>query len=914
MKTGAPARSSSAARVEQPLQRPATSMLEQRSERILAWLSESLDAVAGISQTLSGDWKLDRDPTDVFSASLPALRRIADFRTLSYLSVDDESLSFDLQIVEPERSVALVRKELEHQIQEGTFAWSIYQNRAVVVPGAHLAPWIVLHPLATPARVMGMFVGSLSGESSFIPDACQKVLSILLMNCASVMESGVLYRELNRHNRNLEAIIAERTEELRRSEEAARAASRAKSSFLANMSHEIRTPINGIVGMNSLMLQEELSGQQREQAETIERSANNLLALINDILDFSKIEAGHLSLENVQYDVKVAAEDVVELLSAKAAAKGIELVTRFRPQTPRHVWGDPNRMRQILTNLVGNAIKFTDSGHVAVDFEWTSRGPREGVLRASVIDTGIGIDPDKLERIFEKFTQADSSTTRVYGGTGLGLSISRQLAHLMGGELRADSIPGRGSTFFVELPVEVADDPGTVVPQLRGRRMGLVVKNAAARQALKETLDSYGAFTVAAPDPDALGTLLAASVLDTRMAIVDFDFGKETASHVARWLKASAEDVHLVLLCTMADRVAAMSLVGTEYDDILLKPVRERRLIKVLAPVDAAPPVEAVQVTEPAAFHDDADVPLVSARILLVEDEPVNRMVASQMLRRLGHHVDIATNGAEAVEALESNPDGTYELVFMDCQTPVMDGFEATRQIRAREQSLDIDRTTIVALTASALEGDREKCLAAGMDDYLAKPIRVEDIEDAVSRWVQPKPETTQDASVPSPRDVEVAATPGAQVETGDGAATDPEVASAAASPHDDASKRGSEPELLAFDQERALTQLAGDWSLFWTIANLFMEGWPDVERRFDEAVATADVEALKQTAHFLKGGASNVGAETARALAASLEEQANDGEAVPDAAEQVAKIKAAMEAYIDALSELPKRPPNPSF
>ncbi len=888
MKTGTPVRPPAPVG-DEPLYRPPVRNQEQRSERILAWLSEALDAVAGISQTLSGDWKLDRDPTDVFSASLPALRRIGDFRTLSYLSVDDESLSFDLQIVEPDRSVALVRKELEHQIQEGTFAWSIYQNRAVVVPGAHLAPWIVLHPLATPARVMGMFMGSLSGESSFIPDACQKVLSILLMNLASVMESGVLYRELNRHNRNLEAIIAERTEELRRSEEAARSANRAKSAFLANMSHEIRTPINGIVGMNSLMLQEQLSAEQREQAETIERSSNNLLSLINDILDFSKIEAGHLSLENVRYDVKIAAEDVVELLSAKAADKGIELVTRFRPQTPRYVWGDPNRMRQILTNLVGNAIKFTSTGHVVLDFEWTSRGPKEGTLRASVIDTGIGIDADKLERIFEKFTQADSSTTRVYGGTGLGLSISRQLAHLMGGELRADSIPGRGSTFFVELPIEVDDDPTSEIqtPNLRGRRVGIVVKSAAARQALKESLDSYGAYTVAAPDPDALGTLLAASVVDTRLVIVDFDFGRQTATHVARWLRASAADVRLVLLCTMADRSDATALLGTEYDDILLKPVRERRLFKAIDPtddllVDVGPVPEELDSGSNEALSAAGEQQIGPAsRILLVEDEPVNRMVASQMLKRLGHNVDVAENGAEAIELLEGSPDATYDLVFMDCQTPVMDGFEATRQIRAREKAVNLPRTTIVALTASALEGDREKCLAAGMDDYLAKPIRVEDIEAVLAKWIHPEP-------------------------LADAAGTGPEEASFAKEAADSRQEIEPTPAVPAFDQDKAMTQLAGDWSLFWTIADLFVEGLPEVEARLEEAAARSNIEGLKQAAHFLKGGASNVGAESTRALAAKLEEQALTG-TVDDAVGQVARIKEAARDYIDAISRVPR-------
>jgi len=863
---------------------------ENRHERILAWLSEALDSVAGISQTLAGDWKLDRDPADVFMASLPALRGLADFRTMAYLSVDQEGLTFDLEVVEPDRSASLVRKELEHQVEEGTFAWSIYQNRAVVVPGAHLGPWIVLHPLATPARVMGMFIGSLSGESAFIPDAFQKVLSILLMNCASVMESGMLYRELNRYNQNLEAIITERTEELRRSEEAARQASRAKSEFLANMSHEIRTPINGIVGMNSLMLQGALSTEQHDQAQTIRRSADNLLTLINDILDFSKIEAGHLAIEHVPYDLKVAVEDVNELLGAKAAEKGVELVTRYRTATPRHVVGDPSRMRQILTNLVGNAIKFTDSGHVAVDVEWTPRAPSRGLMRVSVEDTGVGIDPTKLERIFEKFTQADSSTTRVYGGTGLGLSISRQLARLMGGELRADSVPGSGSTFFVELPVEVEHGhvPEVHVPDLSGRRVAVVARNRALCGALKEALDGLGAHTIVAPAPDALGSLMAGSVSDLAMAIVDNGYPPAELESFSKWVRASASDPALVLLSNMADRADSLRFIGTHYDDLLLKPVRERRLNAALAGIDrtAGPACMNAAAAADAVPSADTSVPgpLAPARVLLVEDEPVNRMVASQMLRRLGHEVDIAEHGAAAVERIEEAGFTHYDLVFMDCQTPVLDGFEATKQLRSHQHALKAPHLNIVALTASALAGDRERCLAAGMDDYLAKPIRIEDVQGMLEKWLPRARVRIVPDSVDAP---EASSTAPAD-----------SVAAPLAPP---APTEAPTPGPLDFDEEAAMTQLAGDWNLFWTIATLFVEGWPDVEQRLDRALSECDTEALRQAAHFLKGGAANVGAAQIRALAGELEKQAATG-VVDDAAGRVHGLRAAMQHYLDAI------------
>ena len=981
---------------------------KDRNAETLAWLSDALDAVAGINRTLMDDGKMDRNPVEVFAAAKPALRRLANFRSLAFLSVDQDGLTFDLEDVDPDRAADLVRKELEYQVAEGTFAWSIYQNRPVVVPGAHLGPWIVLHPLATPTRVLGMFMGSLSADSAFLPDTCQKVLSILMLNCASEMESGVLYRELNRHNRNLEAIIEERTEELRRSEQAARSASRAKSEFLANMSHEIRTPINGIVGMNSLMLAGELGSQQREQAETIQRSADNLLTIINDILDFSKIEAGHLDLEELPYDLQIAAEDVSELLSARAHAKGIEVVTRFRPGTPRWILGDPGRTRQILTNLVGNAIKFTETGHVAIDIGWTPGDEGQGRMRMVVEDTGIGIEQGKLDRIFEKFTQADSSTTRVYGGTGLGLSISRQLARLMGGELHAESEVGVGSRFIVDIPVELAED-GVEAPEesLAGVTVAVLAPNTMVRSSIKETLDAMGARTIVAPDIEALESLAGSDRIDVRMAMVDFGSAPQHLRETADRLRAlsSSDAVHLILLSTMANRGDALAHVGRGYDGVLLKPVRHRRLIGAVAPVAVVTEGEGDEsrdmFAQQALDHGEEGEHDVQpgAKVLLVEDEPVNRLVASQMIQKLGHDVTVVFNGQEAVEMLEEHGSNAFDVVLMDCQTPVLDGFAATRQIRAREASGG-PRATIVALTASALQGDRERCIDAGMDDYLSKPVRIGDVQKMLGRWLakketdamsqdgNPAPDEKEVVEAESAPSMEVSyrtarvptavgapqrgpnrpasgpasvspnasagapmnasasarrnATTGAStsatanahtrgpaaapprvpvrapVRAGGGGSEAPaamrvraHVAASATppTPAEQGPPARSEPESSGppvLDLEGAMELLGGEWDLFWTIADLFRDGWPDVQARFESAFTSSDPEELRQVAHFLKGSAGNVGAARAHALSADLEQRAKRGE-MDGSREQYEAIHAAVEGYLAELVELRK-------
>jgi signal transduction histidine kinase/CheY-like chemotaxis protein len=415
------------------------------------WLLDCLDIVVslGAHEAVSSD-----DPAmDVLGRTKPALRRVAAFDSLAFLEADRSRLDFPLLHCDPPEAWDILQQETESAVSEGVFGWALRRNHPVVVPARHGTGTIILHVLATRSRVVGMFVGRLEERNAYLPDASQKLISILLMHCANMMESARLWQELEIYNRNLETTIGERTRELEATKESALAASRAKSEFLATMSHEIRTPMNGVLGMTELLLGTELTAEQRSYAETVDRSGRDLLTIINDILDFSKIEAGKLVVEQVPFDLSTLVTDIIRLLQVRAAPRKIGLRSEYGLGQTRFV-GDPLRLRQILINLVDNAIKFTEHGEVVLA---VAEGPNgDGGVRLAVSDTGLGIPEEKRALIFQQFTQADSSTTRKHGGTGLGLAICRQLVSLMGGTIDVQSQVGRGSTFTVLLPLPAA--------------------------------------------------------------------------------------------------------------------------------------------------------------------------------------------------------------------------------------------------------------------------------------------------------------------------------------------------------------------------------------------------------------------------------------------------------------------------
>jgi len=567
----------------------------------------------------------------------------------------------------------------------------------------------------------------------------------------ALTEKWNLARQARSQHENLEKVVDERTRELRAAKEAAEVAARAKSEFLANMSHEIRTPMNGVIGMAGLLLDLDLGPVQREYAETIRTSANTLLTVINDVLDFSKIEAGKLTFEVLDFDLNETVESTLDILAERAQSKGTELVMTIPPEIPRLLRGDPGRLRQVLVNLVGNAIKFTEGGEVVIRVAQQAESDSRVVLRFEVRDTGVGISPEEQAKLFQAFAQADSSTTRRYGGTGLGLAISKQLVLMMDGTIGVESEPGNGSTFwftaqFLKATLEL--------PPVDGERDGwsdlrvlVVDDNATSRKTLRHQIFGWKLQKgSAASGHEALKVLRAAAAEGHPydIALLDVEMPEMDGLTLAHAIKAEPpiSGTKLIALTPLGHSFADKRYQTADIDASLSKPVKQSRLFDCLVTVIGKD--EATELSAPRMGATDltplAEIALGDpngARILLAEDNSVNQKVALAMLKKIGFTADCVGDGVEVLEMLQKIP---YGLILMDCHMPEMDGFEATRIIRKRE--FDSRQTCpwsapvyIIALTASAMQGDREKCLAVGMDDFVSKPVRLAALKTALEAW-----------------------------------------------------------------------------------------------------------------------------------------------------------------------------------
>ncbi len=804
---------------------------------------------------------------------LPEAKRRIDaifpFTGLAFFMVDEADLSFQPAYWHPANLAAEIQQDVGFMIDEGYFAWAVRERRGVVISSQDHSRQYLLHVIANHNQVKGMFGGLLPAGQTALPDTAMTLLSIILLHVANASESMAYTSLLKNQSRILERQVAERTRALTLSQhelqqameranamdEAAQAASRAKGDFLAKMSHELRTPLNGILGMTEVALSNRLDDNQRRIAEIIGRESVALLPQINDVLDFSKIESGKLELEQIGFNLRTLMDEVGEGFVFQTSEKGVDLNVFIQPSVPTELMSDPVRLRQILLNLTGNAVKFTHEGEILIEAGLEEKTDDRAVIRFSISDTGIGIEPEKLDRVFSSFTQADNSTTRQYGGTGLGTTISKQLVELMGGQIGVDSRTDKGSMFWFTagFGVPSGGQPLTADATIPGGKRTILVVDPSATtcRIVSAYLNQLGMSAVTATDGASALEQLAGRVdgippidviiSDGRMPGMN---GIALKDHIRRMPPYAKTPI--IVATNLKEAVAGNDSLAFGFDGSFSKPVKIGDLQTVIDRVTGCAPEAAskIKAAAPNVAGGRQGIRTAPRRghILVVDDYQTNQQVAFMHLTAAGFSVDLADNGQLAVEAFDRKQ---YDLILMDIQMPVLNGFEATRQIRALEVAQGCQRRTpIIALTANAMKGDEQKCLAAEMDGYLIKPVHRHQLIKTADNWIGLRGGSPK--SLP-------------------------------------ASKPASATVDLAYGDDRIMdTAIAveefGDVETVKTVANQLIEQVVGQLHVIRESIVDENRERIRKKAHAIKGGAATMEAAPLSAAAACLENRVSDG------------------------------------